>query len=342
MSTKQRLVVAVVGLLIAAGLIWAFLARRGELASESVADAPVVAPQRLESIRGPLGEEAALVIDSSTQARVGIVTRAIGAATGASGNVSIAGELVADPGRITTVQAPIPGRLVGSSGHWPVLGERIGAGEVLGQVSDARPFSAPRSGTVTRVSAQPGEIVQAGQVLLQLTDLSQLLARIVWRGDLPSIAPSTISLSPLVGATPASTARARFIGPAADVDSLTRAPVYLYRVLRSWPGARPGTPVVATLSQPGSRSQGALVPTDAVVQWQALSWAYVQHGRGRFVRRRVDTSHPAPGGWLLLNDTALDQPRDPFALSPSDTVVVRGAQILLSEEFRAQTAGKAD
>jgi hypothetical protein len=339
---KQRSVLILTGLIIAVALVWAFLSRRGELASEKVADAPVVAPRRLHAVDGPLGSEAALVIDSSTLSRLGIETRPLVTATDASETISLAGELVADPGRTTTVQAPIAGRLVASAGHWPVLGEQIRAGQILGQVSDARPFTAPRAGTVTGVSAQPGEIVQSGQVLVQLTDLSQLLARIVWRADSPANAPATLALAPLGRAAPAPIGLARLIGPAADVDSLTRAPVYLYRVLRSWPGARPGAPVIAMSRAPGSGSRGVLVPTDAVVQWQALSWAYVQHGRGRFVRRRVDTSEPAPGGWLLLNDSGPDQPRDPFSLSRGDTVVVRGAQILLSEEFRAQTHGDGD
>lgn len=330
------------GLVVAGGLAWAFLARRGELASESAADAPVVGPHRLQGVDGPFGGEAALVIDSGTLARLNIATRVLRQATAAGTGLALSGELVADPSRMTTVRAAVAGRLAGNAGRWPALGELVGAGEVVGQVSDARPLSASRAGSVTRVSAQPGEIVQAGQVLLELTDLSQFLARIVWRTDAPATAPATLLLSPLADATGNSRALAQLIGPAAGVDSLTRAPVYLYRVPRAWPGARPGTPIVAMLRDARSSAQGVLVPSDAVVQWQALAWAYIEHGRGRYVRRRVDTSHPVPGGWLVTRTPAPGQPRDPWALAPGDTVVVRGAQILLSEEFRAHAPAKAD
>ena len=342
MNVKQRSFLILMGLIMTAALTWAFLSRRGELAGEKAADAPVAAPERLHAVDGPAGSEAAIVLDTGTLRRLGIETRPLVAASNASETVSLAGELVADPGRVTTVQAPVAGRLVASAGRWPALGEHVHAGQVLGQVSDARPFTAPRAGTVTGVSAQPGEIVQSGQVLVQLTDLSQLLARIVWRADSPATPPATLALAPLGSAAPASIGLARLIGPAAGVDSLTRAPVYLYRVLRSWGGAGPGTPVVAMSRAAGSAPRGVLVPTDAVVQWQALSWAYVQRGRGTFVRRRVDTSAPAPGGWLLLNDSGPGRPRDPFSLSRGDTVVVLGAQVLLSEEFRAQTHGDGD
>lgn len=339
---RQRFVVTLAGLVVAGGLAWAFLARRGELASESAADAPVVWPHRLQRADGPFGSEAALVIDSGTLARLNITTRVLRQATAAGMGLALSGELVADPSRMTTVRAAVAGRLVGNAGHWPALGELVSAGAILGQVSDARPLSAPRAGTVTRVSVQPGEVVQAGQVLLELTDQSQLLARIVWRSDAPAVAPATLLLSPLADAPGNSRALAQLVGPAAGVDSLTRAPVYLYRVPRVWSGARPGTPIVATLRDARSSAHGVLVPNDAVVQWQALSWAYVEHGRDRFVRRRVDTSHPVPGGWLVTPPPAPGQPRDPWALAPGDTVVVRGAQILLSEEFRAHAPSKAD
>jgi hypothetical protein len=90
--------------------------------------------------------------------------------------------------------------------------------------------------------------------------------------------------------------------------------------------------VVATLADAAARVSGALVPTEAVVQWEGLAWAYVRRGAGRFVRVRVDTDHPVDGGWLVTG-----------GLTAGDTVVVRGAQQLLSEEFRARvTVGQEE
>jgi hypothetical protein len=62
-----------------------------------------------------------------------------------------------------------------------------------------------------------------------------------------------------------------------------------------------------------------------VVQWEGLAWAYRARPEGRFERVRVATDHPVPGGWVVAGP-----------LSAGDTVVVRGAEELLSEEFRAR------
>ena len=71
--------------------------------------------------------------------------------------------------------------------------------------------------------------------------------------------------------------------------------------------------------------RGAFVPDAAVVQWEGLAWAYRARGADRFERVRVVTDHPSDGGWVV------DGP-----LAAGDSVVVRGAQELLSEEFRAR------
>lgn len=309
----------------------ASLVRRGPRGAGG--DEEVAAPSRVRVVRGPLGEEAAIALDGPTQAQAGIETRVLGAASGAE-TMTLTGELAAEPGRIVVVRAAVAGRVRAAGDRWPRLGDRIAAGTVLAQVSDAEPLTAPRTGTVTQVSAQPGEMVQAGQELFELTDFREMLARIAWRPGAPRTPPGAIALSPL--GTPSLSARASLIGPAADVDSLTRAPVNLYRVGSPWPGARPGAPVVATLALAGASDHGVLVPAGAVVQWAGLTWAYVRHGgaggTGLFLRRRVDTGHPAPGGWLVLAGDASE-------VRAGDTVVVRGAQILLSEEFRSRAGG---
>ena len=70
---------------------------------------------------------------------------------------------------------------------------------------------------------------------------------------------------------------------------------------------------------------GIFVPTAAVVQWQGLPWVYVQHGAAAYVRVRIDGSHPVPGGWITA-----------MGVAAGDTIVVQGAQVLLSEEFRSR------
>ncbi|MDQ6736781.1 MAG: HlyD family efflux transporter periplasmic adaptor subunit [Gemmatimonadota bacterium] len=339
---KRALLIAA-GLIVVGIVVNGYLAGRGERAKEAAREAPINAPSRMRATQGPLGGEAAVVLDSIATTRAGIATTVLRAAT-SGGGVELTGELLADPTRITTLQASVPGRLTAVGVHWPALGEHVAAGTVIAQVSDARPLATPRGGTVTRVTAQPGQLVQAGQELLQLTDFTELLARIAWRPEAPRTPPPTITITPLSnsGATVPAAATAHLVGPAAQVDSLTRLPIYLYRMSATWPGARPGAPVQTVLSEPrataGAGIGGVFVPTSAVVQWEGLAWAYVQvgggHGATQFVRRRVDTSDPVPGGWLVISPGAL-------SVSVGDSVAVKGTQDLLSEEFRSR-AGVGD
>lgn len=330
----RMLIGGAVLLLLLASLVWVAMSRRGADV-DGDADAVKSPPHAATAER-----DNDIVLDASEAARAELATvvlRSAGDAASRSAQSGVGlrqaqGELVADPTRLTTIRAAVPGRLV--SARWPTLGQAVRAGEVIGQVSDAKPLLAPRSGTVTRLGAQPGELVQAGQELLQLTDFGASLARIVWRNDLGA-APASLTLAPANGATAGVTAR--LVGIGAEVDSVTRSPVYMYRFVGGWPDARPGLPVVATVrdSRPGadaaltSGAQTVFVPNDAIVQWNALVWVYVEREPRHYRRLRVLTDRPTSGGYLVPVG----------ALKPGDRVVTRGAQQLLSQEFGAQTTG---
>jgi biotin carboxyl carrier protein len=286
--------------------------REGEPGEER--DAPIVAPSRVREENG----EAHVVLDSGEIARVGIGVGAL-TRTDRSDELRVAGEVVAEPERTAIVRAPVAGRLATAQGSgWPELGARVAAGAVLGQVSDARPMAAPIGGVVTHVGARPGEIVSEGQTLLELADRSRPVVRLTWpRSGAP---PAVVGLAP----DSARRVEADLIGPAAEADPITRQAVYLYRARGAWPGAVPGT-LVDALVPHGSRTAGVLVPDRAVVQWDGLAWVYLQRSPGRYVRVRVPTDRPAPHGWIAG-----------APLAPGDTIVVTGAEELLSEEFRAR------
>lgn len=333
-ARRRHMLIGVAILLALTALIWVGLSRRGHEA-DGGADA-TKPPRPAAKAEG----DNAIVLDAAEAARAGIETvvlRTVGDAGAVNeqsgvGIRQVPGELVADPTRLTTIRAAVPGRLVSTS--WPTLGQAIAAGRIIGQVSDAKPLLTPRAGTVTRLGAQPGELVQAGQELLQLTDYSGSLARLVWRAEL-GVAPPSVTVAPASGTTTGVTAR--LVGLGADVDSVTRSPVYLYRFLGGWVGARPGLPIVATFrsrvrgaSAPvSSGAQGLFVPNAAVIQWNALAWVYVERAPRRYVRVRVLTDQPTTGGYVVPVG----------ALKAGDHAVTRGAQQLLSEEFSAQTTG---
>jgi hypothetical protein len=83
--------------------------------------------------------------------------------------------------------------------------------------------------------------------------------------------------------------------------------------------------VAALVASKEHAVKGALVPDRAVVQWDGLTWVYRRRGEGRYERRPVPIDRPMAQGWLAAGD-----------LKAGDTIVVTGAQQLLSEEFRAR------
>ena len=283
---------------------------------EADPEEPIVAPSRVAVENG----ETRVVLDTAESRRIGLATAELAGAVIESGP-RLTGQVVPEPERTATLRAPVSGRLaVPEGGRWPALGDHVDAGAAVGTVSDARPLVIPIAGVVRSIGAQPGEIVEAGQALLEVADNSRPVIRITWSEQAGQAGPRLLLLPP--GA--ATRIAADLIGPAPEADPLTRLPAYLYRARDRWPGAVPGTPVSAIVPGRG-KAEGVLVPDGAVVQWEGFAWAYLQRAPGSYARVRVPTDRPAPGGWIAGPP-----------LAAGDTVVVTGVQELLSEEFRAR------
>jgi hypothetical protein len=76
---------------------------------------------------------------------------------------------------------------------------------------------------------------------------------------------------------------------------------------------------------------GVLIPRETVVWYAGKAWAYVQIDDALFLRRAVTTERETPEGWFVDEGFA-----------PGDHLVITGAQMLLSEEFRWQIQGDDD
>jgi biotin carboxyl carrier protein len=321
MTGALRRILPLAAVLAAAGwIVLLFRDHRREVAREAARDAPVVAATRVAEEDGRV----IVTLDTAEMRRVGVRVGVVAAGVRGSA-IKLPAEVVAETERATILRAPVAGRFsVPDGARWPGLGERVTAGVEIARVSDARPLSSPISGTVTRVGAQPGALVEAGQALLEVSDLSRPLVRVAWLERADAAPPASLVLNP-GGAV---RVPARLVGAAPEADPVTRRPAYLYRAARTWTGATPGVLVAALVGDagaPGGGATDALVPDSAVVQWEGLVWTYRQRAPGRYERVRVATDRPVPGGWLTGPP-----------LAAGDTVVLRGAEELLSEEFRAR------
>lgn len=135
-------------------------------------------------------------------------------------------------------------------------------------------------------------------------------------GEAPAVAPAGGSLEAFAGET----LEAEFLGPAPTTDPVLQGRGFLFLLRKNPPP--PGTAVVARLRAPGAPQAGVTVPLSAVVWNDGRAFVYVKKGPAAFERRSV-TLGPAIGDRRFVAD----------GLAPGETVVVRGAQQILSAEL---------
>jgi RND family efflux transporter MFP subunit len=183
-----------------------------------------------------------------------------------------------------------------------------------------------RSGEVTEVSAQPGEAVEAGAPILRVASFDQLLARI----NLPvgEQVPSTSSAARIVVTgyeqVPITAERVS-ISTATQPGALTQS--VLFRFRNTTTGLRPGPAAAAHIPVAGVAHAGVVIPASAIVRTGGQAFAYVQVADGQFVRKSVPLDQPTVDGYVTTTGFAA-----------GDRIVVQGAQMLLTEEFKSRLA----
>jgi hypothetical protein len=193
-----------------------------------------------------------------------------------------------------------------------------------------RPLTVERGGDVVEIMAQPGESIEQGSPILRIARLDRLLARV----DVPvgQHIPATFSRARIFAVGYENTPiPGENIALAATVDPKSQGESFLFRLTRTMFGLRPGLAVTARISVPGPRAKGVVIPSSAIVRVAGNSYAYVQIGSDQFVRKQVPLENPVEGGYFTATK-----------LLAADRVVVEGAQLLLSEEFKPQTAHEED
>ena len=193
-----------------------------------------------------------------------------------------------------------------------------------------KPLTAERGGDIVEIMAQPGESIEPGSPILRIARLDVLLARV----DVPvgEHIPATATTARIFAVGYENTPiLAERVALAAAVDPKSQGESFLFRLTGTLFGLRPGLAVTAHINVPGPRKPGVIIPSSAVVRFGGKSFAYVQTGVDRFVRKEMTLESPAEGGYFTATN-----------FSATDRIVVEGAQILLSEEFKPQIAPEED
>jgi multidrug efflux system membrane fusion protein len=163
----------------------------------------------------------------------------------------------------------------------------------------------------------------------QSAEFERLLARrdVLARVTLPpgtvQQAPDAIQVQPNAGAR----LPAYLVSPSAQSEPGVAGKSFIYRVPAP---IAAGTPVVAFVPGSEQSTPGVQVPSAAVIWYAGQPWVYVQSGPGRFARRPLRQEVETDSGFFV-----------PKGLKGGESVVTRGAQLLLSEEQRLPSAGAA-
>ena len=131
-------------------------------------------------------------------------------------------------------------------------------------------------------------------------------------------AGDVIEVMPLNGTNPI---KATYVSAAASSDHNGNGKTFYYSAPSG--NLRVGMRVRAQANTSKSRAtNGIIIPSNAVVWYAGTPWAYFKQDSGKFVRKPISADTEVDAGWFNTG----------FAIDSE--VVVKGAQLLLSEEFK--------
>ena len=331
-----------VAVAVGAILVWGFFSGRNEAAVEVEREQQVKAPLRVSTKNG----ETLITLDAETQQRNGIETavltptpyheqaRAYGMVLDIARLTALSNNYANAKAQVQTAQAKL-----GMSR--PALERAQKLYEFQQAISQAQKESAEAAFVADQASLAAAEAQvrtlratayqEWGSVLgRSLVDGSPMISRLIERQEflLQITLPPGVSL-PVPPATAAievgkgERAGITFVSPGTRIDPKIQGISFFYSAPAE-SGVLPGMNVLAFLPS-GQIIDGVTVPASAIVWWQDRAWVYRRMGPETFTRVQIATELPAAGGGYVVKDVPQDE-----------EIVTRGAQVLLSEEFRAQ------
>src|SRR5437899_2183760 len=207
--------------------------------------------------------------------------------------------------------------------------ERVAKLETAPQVVSEITVASPADGLVIARAVNPGQVINAGQELFVVTDLSTVwLIGDLYERDFSRVrvgAPATITLASMPGRT--LRGRVAYIDP--RVDAATRTAKVRVEVPNRGGELRLGMFVTMSI-RTGTTERITVVPRAAVQTIGDRSVVYVpaEGEEGKFVERAVQVGPPAGEFVPVLN-----------GLRPGDRVVTDGSFYLRAEAARTRSGG---
>jgi len=123
--------------------------------------------------------------------------------------------------------------------------------------------------------------------------------------------------------------KAYFVSPALSSDPLLQGETYFFKTATGT--LRTGMRLDAWIPQTNAALDGVFIPEQAVIWYQGKSWVYIQVEEDLYQRRPLGSSLITSGGFFSHTDFKV-----------GESLVIRGGQMLLSEEFRWQILDEDD
>jgi hypothetical protein len=343
---RKRLVRSLLAAFAVTGLgtlvIWGFLEGRGEVKREAERERPVKEPLRISMKNGVT----VITLDNHTQQNSGIETtslmaapyqeqvRAYATVLDAARLTDLTNNYANAQAQLQTAQAKLAASKAAFERAQKLYKSNAAVSLAVVQAAEATFLAdqAALASAESQVRALAATAYQEwGPVLgKSLVDRSPSIVRLIERQAflLQVTLPPGISLlkAPETGAVqtaPNTRAEIRFVSPATRTDPKIQGVSYFY-VTPAESEVLPGMNILAFLPS-GKEVDGVTVPASAIVWWQDRAWVYRRLDPERFTRADIATDLPLTGGGYVVG--SLPKPVE---------IVTRGAQLLLSEEFRAQ------
>lgn len=344
----RRIARVLVVLTVAGGIgllaAWGFIAGRGQAAREAERDSPVQAPLRVNLDDG----EPVVTLDADARKRSGVeVTtaqaiqyqdqaRAYGTVIDLDNLTALYNKYVTAVAQLQSARAKLAASKAAFERAQELLKSKAMA---LAQVQAAEAAFGADQAALAMAEAQiktlkASAFEEWGPVIgKSLVDGEATVTRLIERQAFLI----QITLQPGISIDPPQTAtvwlsgsaphiEVRFLSAATQADPKIQGFSFYYTASGE-SRLLPGMSVLAALPV-GAALDGITVPGSAIVWWAGRAWVYLHTGADAFKRRPVPTEIPADeaGGFIVPVS----------ALPSSPAIVIRGAQALLSEEFRAQ------
>ena len=341
---RLLVILAAVGSL-GALVVWGFLAGRGEAALEAERERPVKAPSRVSTYgRG----QPVVTFDAATREQSGVAVikpksmqhqdqvRAYGTVLDLDKLVTLDNNYVTALAQLHSAQAKVVASKAAFERAQALSKDNVAT---LAQLQTAEAtFGVDQAGVETaeaQVKTLKATALQEWGAVIgkALVASGALVTRLIERDTflLQITLPPGTSITPPATATvqfgaSASRHQVQFVSSATQTDPKTQG-LSFYYAADAASNLLPGMNVLAFVPC-GAPIDGIEIPASAVVWWTGRAWIYLRTGVDTFTRHEIPTDAPAPDGGFIVSVKSLPQ--------PVPELVAQGAQMLLSEEFRAQ------